>query len=180
MTEEQGNNPIERKRNRSRIAIFAGMGVAFLLGMAATAVLGARIMPGAMIITRESKLGMEDTVSELKAAAEEQGWVVAGVRNMNKSLSKHDRELEPSVRLVELCHPDYAQSILKSDRHLSTMMPCAIAVWQRDDGQVMVSNMNTGMMGKLFGGNAARVLSGRVAPDEERMLTTVLKEKETQ
>ena len=38
-----------------------------------------------------------------------------------------------------------------------------------------LSKMNTGLMGKVFGGNIARVMGGAVAEDEHEILQRVLK-----
>ena len=53
-------------------------------------------------------------------------------------------------------------------------MPCAISVWEGANGEVHVSKMNTGLMGKLFGGNIARIMGGRVAKDEKAILAPVV------
>ena len=48
---------------------------------------------------------------------------------------------------------------------LSVMMPCSIAVYEKADGKTYVSTMNSGLMGKMFGGTAAAVMAGPVAKD---------------
>jgi uncharacterized protein (DUF302 family) len=55
------------------------------------------------------------------------------------------------------------------------MMPCQISVWERDDKKVMISKMNLKLMGKMFGGVIADVMSGKVSSDEARMLEGVYK-----
>ncbi|MFW6163073.1 MAG: DUF302 domain-containing protein [Planctomycetota bacterium] len=79
------------------------------------------------------------------------------------------------MKLVELCHPDYASRVLADRRHLATMMPCALAVYEDDDGTVHVAKMNTGLMGTVFGGTVAEVMGGSVSRDEARMLAPVVK-----
>jgi hypothetical protein len=49
-------------------------------------------------------------------------------------------------------------------------MPCSIGVYEGDDGRVYVAKMNTGLMGKMFGGNVAQVMGGAVAEDEAKIL----------
>jgi hypothetical protein len=53
------------------------------------------------------------------------------------------------------------------------MMPCGIAVWEDDEGGVWISRMNTGLMGKIFGGTIARVMGGMVARDESKITAGV-------
>lgn len=145
-----------------------------LAGAALMAVAVVMLMPGMMIVVEESSLGLEDTVARIQASLEEQGWSSPGTLNLNKSLSKHGVELDPQVRVVQLCHPEYARDVLAEERHVSALMPCAISVWEGDDGKVYVSKMNTGLMGKMFGGVIAEVMGGKVAKDEKAILASVV------
>jgi hypothetical protein len=97
------------------MSVISGV-IGLVLGVVLTAVLVMKFMPGMMIKTHRSRLGLEETVSRLESAIQDQGWVHSGTRNMNESLSKHGTDFEPGVRLVALCHPDYAQSVLSTDR----------------------------------------------------------------
>jgi len=151
-----------------------------LLGLAAgvllTAASGWALMPGMMIKNDESRLGFDETVAAIQEKVTEQGWVVSGVRDFQKSVTAQGGKLDHRVKLVEICHPKYASSVLNSDRHLATLMPCALAVYEDDEGRVHVSRMNVGLMGRMFGGNVSHVMAGQVAPDEEAILAGILTE----
>lgn len=54
--------------------------------------------------------------------------------------------------------------------YVSVMMPCSIAVYQKNDGKTYVSTMNNGLMGKMFGGVVAEVMGGPVAANEEKFM----------
>lgn len=146
----------------------------FVAGLIVMGALVYAVMPDMMIKTYQSPAGVEETVKTLNQAIEEEGWSSPGTMNMNKSMAKHGVEFEPKVRVVQLCHPDYASSVLQTDRYVASLMPCAFAVWEGEDGNTYVSKMNTGLMGKIFGGNIARVMGGHVAEDEHTMLKKVL------
>jgi len=149
-----------------------------LIGLIAGAVLtGAAVvtaMPKMMIVTQESQLGFDETVAALEQAIPEHGWVVSTVSDMNKSMAKHGVEFGPRVKLVKLCKPEYAQSVLTTDRHVSTLMPCTFAVWEGDDGKVYLSKMNMPLMARMFGGNIAKVMGGSVARDEHAILAGIV------
>jgi len=163
-----------RKGRRGGMGAFlAGL----LLGAALAGVLVLKTIPSAMIVTSPSSLGFDETVATLEKTTTDQGWVVSAVMDLNKSLAAGGVAFEPRVKLIKLCKPEYAANILKTDRDISVMMPCTLAVWEDDAGKVMVSRMNTGLMGRLFGGNVARVMSGRAAPDEHEILSSVLTRK---
>lgn len=149
--------------------------IAFLIGAGVTGAAVWVLMPAMMLDVQPSRLGFDETVEALEAGIEEQGWVLAGKRDMQKSLARHGRDFPRRVTILELCHPAYADRVLTDSRELAAMMPCAIAVYEGDDGEVYVAKMNTGLMGRMFGGTVAEVMGGPVAADEEAILAPVLK-----
>jgi uncharacterized protein (DUF302 family) len=151
---------------------FAGL----IVGAALAVIVVWAVMPSMMIITKESNLTFDQTVEELQGAITANGWVVSSVSDMNKSLANHGVEFGPRVKLIKLCNPEHARSVLTTDRYISTMMPCTFSVWEGDDGKVYLSKMNIGLMAKMFGGNIAKVMGGRVARDEEAILSGILKD----
>ena len=66
--------------------------------------------------------------------------------------------------------------VLATDRHVATLMPRAIAVYEGDDGKVHVSSMNMGLTGEMFGGNIAKVMGGAIADDERKILSAVIQD----
>ena len=133
-------------------------------------------MPSMMLKTYETTLGFDETVEALQERIAEAGWVVSGVSSMNQSLAKQGVDFKPRVTQVKLCRPDYAESVLTTDRYVSVMMPCQFSVWEDDGGTVYLTKMNMGLMGKMFGGNIADIMGGRVAVDEEQILEGLLKQ----
>ena len=154
--------------------LIAGI-VGALIGVCVTVFVILSVMPSMMLVTHESTLGYDETIAALQERIEDAGWVVSGVKEMNKSLAKEGVDFGPRVSLVSLCQPYYTESILTTDRHISVMMPCKFSVWEGDDGKVYLTKMNTGLMGKLFGGNVAKVMGGSVTADEEKILDGLLK-----
>jgi hypothetical protein len=84
-------------------------------------------------------------------------------------LAKHGVRFEPAVRLVEMCKAEYAAEVLRTDRHVATLMPCAVAVYADDRGKVWLSKLNLRLMGPVFGGTVGRVMGDLVAGEEERI-----------
>jgi len=151
--------------------------VALVVGAGVTGLVIVESMPGMMIVTRPSRLGFEETVQAIQEGIEAEGWSSPGTINMNKSMAAHGVTLEPQVRLIQLCKAEYAKRVLETDRYVASLMPCAMAVYEGDDGRVYVSKMNTGLMGKLFGGTIAEVMGGQVAEDEHAILEGVVSEE---
>ncbi|MCK4887095.1 MAG: DUF302 domain-containing protein [Planctomycetes bacterium] len=136
------------------------------------------VMPSLMIVTRECKLGFDETVAALEKRIPEHGWIVSGGKAMdlNASLAKHGVDFGPRVKLVKLCNAEHAKSVLTTDRWVSCLMPCTMAVWEGDDGKVYLSEMNMSLMAKMFGGNIAKVMGGNVVHEEKQILEGLLKD----
>ncbi len=160
-----------KTRNLGFLLLGAAAGIVITLLLV---VIGMRTL---MITEHDSPLGFDETVAGLERSIKENGWVVAGSRDLNKSMKKNGVDFGPKVRLIELCKPPYAAEVLEDDRHLACLMPCTIAVYQGEDGAVKISKMNTGLMGKVFGGTVSRVMGGSVSSEEEKILSAVLEGK---
>jgi len=133
------------------------------------------LMPGMMIVSDESRLGFDETVSTIEKAISDWGWISSGTTDMQQSLIEHGQDCPCRIKIIKLCHPQYAKDVLTTDRQMACLMPCSMAVWEGDHGEVYVSKMNTGLMGKMFGGNVAKVMGECVSRDEHAMLISVLK-----
>ena len=157
---------------RSLFVGLAGFGAGVLL-LAAGLWLGASRL---MLVERESPLGVDDTVAALSAAAAELDWAVPKVYRLCEGLAQHGHRVRP-VAVVELCKPDYAAEILKVDhaRVVSSMMPCRISVYERADGGVLLSRLNTELMGRLFPAPVSEVMA-RASADTRRIIERALGE----
>lgn len=134
-------------------------------------------MPGMMIKVHRSRFdSVDQTCQELKKSIEQAGWNCPAIRDMTQTLAKHGVTLDRPVRIVELCQAHYAQKVLTTNPEVSTLMPCAFGVYKGTDGHVYISRMNTGLMGKMFGGVIAEVMGKHVAKDEEKILDAVVAE----
>ncbi|AKJ63586.1 DUF302 domain-containing protein [Kiritimatiella glycovorans] len=142
--------------------------IGLIAGAAATAALGWMMMPGMMILTHRSPYGLEKTVETLVSNYEKGGWTVQRIMNIEQSLEKQGKTGVRPVRVIKACRPDYAAEILSEPeaRRVAVMMPCSIAVYEQPDGEVYVSAMNVGLVGRMFGGTIAKVMGGPVAEDE--------------
>jgi uncharacterized protein (DUF302 family) len=158
------------KRGRALPAFVGGLALGVALALAGI-VVGMRSL---MVLHYDSPRGFDETVLAVESAAKAAGWATPGTMNLNKSMAKHGVNFKPRVRLVRLCKAPYAAKVLGGARHMATMMPCRIAVYETDEGKVKIAKLNTGLLGKVFGGVVAEIMGGKVAADEEKILATVL------
>ena len=145
----------------------AGFGA--LAGFLTALLLVWSLMKPLMLVTHASPYGVEETCQRLQASIEANGWRCPAIRNMNAAVEKEGLSMAVPVRIVELCKADYAKDVLETNPEVSTLMPCAFGVYETN-GTVYVTGLNTGLMGKLMGGNIARVMGGGVGADEAKIL----------
>jgi uncharacterized protein (DUF302 family) len=90
-------------------------------------------------------------------------------------MTKNGFEVLP-VNVFSICKPDVAVKILSSDqdRHISSMMPCRISVYQKTNGKTYVSRMNAGFLSKLLGGKAKAIM-GEAGNRSEDILKAIIK-----
>ena len=138
--------------------IIAGVS-GFVAGAVAIGTVAAYTADGFMIQQTMSPLGFEQTVSAIEHAVQAKGWQLPKVYRLDQTMQKHGYEVN-KVAVMELCHPEHAYKILKNDESLmvTPFMPCRISVYQRDNGDVIVARMNSGLMSNLFNTDIAQVM----------------------
>ncbi|MDP8266197.1 MAG: DUF302 domain-containing protein [Candidatus Aceula meridiana] len=135
------------------------------------------LIPKMMIVSKESKYDFYETIRHIEESIKKAGWNHKGTDMMSEEIkSKTGEDFGVKVAGIKLCRAIYAKEILMSEssRFVSCLMPCSFSVWETDDGRVMVSKMNTGLMGRMLGGKIAEIMGGRVGPEEHEMLKNVI------
>ena len=140
--------------------------IGILVGVILAAVGVALVMPKLMVKEIQSPLGYEETITHIYNNVTNADWKVSALMRLDKTLAKEGKSVLP-VASFKICHPDHAETVLKDDdaRFLAVMMPCSIAVYEKTDGKTYISTMNSGLMGRMFGGTAAEVMAGPVADE---------------
>ena len=105
--------------------------------------------PSMMMLEDQSRFDFEKTVADLEDLAKVRGWSVPTVHDLQKSMKKAGHEVE-EVKVIALCNPDHAIHILQGneERVVSSMMPCRVAVYVKEDGKTYISRMNSKLMSK--------------------------------
>ena len=163
---------MEKKKSRLFPFIFG-----LIVGVVLAGVILWLAMPGMMLVVHQSRYdSVEETCKQLKTAIETNGWKSPGIRDMNKTMAKHGVQMDKQVSIVDLCNAKYAKDVLTTNPEVSTLMPCAWGVYEGKNGKIYISGMNMGLMGKMFGGNVAKVMGGAVSKDEKLILKDVIRE----
>jgi uncharacterized protein (DUF302 family) len=118
-------------------------------------------------------LSYDETVTVLSEnLIKKQDWLVLTVNDYQKSTAAFVA-LE-HVASVNICNPRYASKILSDDkdRGVTAFMPLGLGVYEDKKGQVFVSQLNVGLLGRMFGGNISKVM-GMAGKDIKAVIESV-------
>lgn len=149
--------------------------IGLILGVTLTVALIFVVVPGKIFIVKESKYGMEQTVSELEKTAGEMKWGVQHKYDLQATLKGKGFDVEP-VSVISLCKPDLANIILSShdERFVSAMMPCRVAVFE-NNGKTYVSMINAKLLSGLLGKTSKSVMKEASNGSEKIVAAVALK-----
>ncbi len=156
------------------------MTIGIIIGVVAGLLLGWLItflsMPKLMFKESESHLGFDATVASVQEQIDARGWKTPFVHDLQATMLKFDHEVA-GVKVFEICHPDHSYKILKEskERIVSNMMPCRISVYEKADGSVWISRMNSGVVAKPMS-RIIRETMTAAADDVELIIADVLAE----
>jgi len=112
-----------------------------------------------IFIENESLYDFDQTVNKLSETILHGGWNISVTLDLQATLSKNGIEVLP-VKVIELCNPTLASQILDNSdtRIYSSMLPCKISVYEKDNGKTYISILNTGALASQIGGTVEEVM----------------------
>lgn len=128
------------------------------------------VSPSLMFKENKSNYDFETTVTEFEKSVLAAGWKLPHVSDLQETMRKFGKDVK-QVKVMEICHPDHAYKILSQDdeRIVSSLMPCRVAIYERTDGNVYVSRMNSGLLAKPMN-KLIRTTMSEAAGDIEKIL----------
>lgn len=133
------------------------------------------LAPKLMFIESESNFDFETTKQLIEKGTPENKWSMPHQYDLQATMDKHGFKVNP-VNVYSVCKPDIAVKILGGDthRHISAMMPCRIAVYEKADGKTYVARMNAALMARILGKEVNAVM-GEAGEGAEKILEPILK-----
>ncbi len=133
-------------------------------------------VPSLMFKENKIQADFDTTVASVEEAVIAKGWKVPYVHDLQATLKKFGKDVR-SVKVFEICHPDHSYEILSrnEERIVSNLMPCRIAVYEKMDGSVWISRMNSGVVARPMS-KVVRTTMSSAAKDVEEIIAEVVKE----
>jgi len=138
--------------------IFGVIGV--LAGVALTLAIIYLSAQSVMMKEKQVNLTFTEAVELFEKTTLEKGWKIPAIHDLKETMNKFGKDVA-NVKVFELCHPDHAYKILSRDneRIVTSLMPCRISIYEKSDGKVYISWMNTALMGSMMKGVVPEVMS---------------------
>ena len=107
------------------------------------------------VLLKETKSGFdfETTIEKFEKAVIDGGWKIPAKHNLRETLLKSGKSDVNNVLVFEICNPDLAEKILLSEdeKLVSSLLPCRVAFYEKNDGNVYFSRMNSGLLSRVMG-----------------------------
>jgi len=129
-----------------------------------------------LIREEKSKFGFEETVTTFENAVVEAGWVIPAVHDLQASMAKFGTEVR-KVKVFAICYPEHASKILSGsdERIVSSMMPCRVSIYEKEDGAVYFSLVNARRMSAGMERNVRKVMKAAYE-DMEVIISGIIEE----
>ena len=156
--------------------MLTGILIGVVSGMVLALLIAFFISPSLMFREDNNTKDFESTVSNLEKVIEARGWKTPVVHDLQATMLTFGKEVR-SVKVLEICHPDLSYQILSQseEKIVSSMMPCRISVYEKEDGSVWISRMNSGFLAKPMSPVIRKTMSAAAA-DVEEIIAEVMQE----
>jgi uncharacterized protein (DUF302 family) len=156
--------------------MLTGILIGVVAGLALGLLIAFFVSPSLMFREDICSKDLDTAVASLEKEIEKRGWKIPTVHDLQATMKKFEKDVR-GVKILEICKPDLSYEILSrnEEKIVSSMMPCRIAVYEKEDGTVWISRMNSGFMAKPMSPVIRRTMSAAAA-DVEEIIAEVMKE----
>lgn len=120
--------------------------------------------------TVETSKSFDEAVSALEAKAQEKGFRVLHVHDVQATLATKGFHSDP-MKIVEVCNAGYASQVLEKDKKISLMLPCPISVFT-DGGKTYISALRPSSISDFYPQAGVETLAG----DVEKIILSMVDE----
>ncbi|MGY5149860.1 MAG: DUF302 domain-containing protein [Candidatus Nitrosopumilus sp. bin_68KS] len=83
--------------------------------------------------TVKTEKGIDEAITDLSHNLKEIGFGVLGTLDFKKILAEKGLEFADNYKLMEVCNPHLAKQVLETNPDLGLLLPCTIAVYQKNN-----------------------------------------------
>ena len=110
--------------------------------------------------TVETTKNVDEAVAAVEAKAQEKGFRVLYVHDVQATLSAKGFDIEP-MKIIEICNAKFANQALAKDKKISLMLPCPISVFV-EQGKTFISAFKPRVLADYFPTVGIEEIAGEV------------------
>lgn len=126
----------------------------------------------AMRYVVETDKDVDQAQLDLTAAAQKRKFGVLHAYDFKQTLAGKGFDLEPEVRVLELCSPAHAERVLKAQVDMNLALPCRVSIWQ-EGGRTRIGMLRPKALLDLLSRDATL---HAVAHEVERAMVAMIEE----
>ncbi len=156
--------------------MYTGIFIGVVSGLVIGLLVAYLIFPSLMFRENKQSTDFDEMVSKLEQAIEAKGWKTPAIHDLQATMKNFGHDVR-KVKVLEICNPDLAYQVLNhsKERIVSSMMPCRIAIYEKEDGSVWISRMNSGFLSKPMSPVIRKTMSAASA-DVEEIITKAMQD----
>ena len=119
--------------------------------------------------TVKTEKSPDETISQLTDDLKDIGFGVLETLDFKKILAEKGLEFEDNYKLMEVCNPNLAKHVLEANPDLGLLLPCTIAVYEKDNENFislarptsllsMISETNLKFLGEEIESNLIKII----------------------
>jgi uncharacterized protein (DUF302 family) len=125
--------------------------------------------PRRIVVEDVSPHSFGDTVAKLKEQLAKDGWTLLTEIDLGQRVAKKGVNLPGGLVIIELASGGNTIPLLKNEatRYVAGLMPCSVSVYGMNDGRVIVSRINAGLMAGMMEPGVGEVMRRSAAKLDE-------------
>ncbi|MBA3849622.1 MAG: hypothetical protein C0502_06455 [Opitutus sp.] len=112
-------------------------------------------MPNELLLYRTTSLSIAAATARLQEVSAAHRFGVQAYHNLREKMAAKGVAFDREVRIVEVCNPAHAATVLRHDIEVSTALPCRISLYEEDGRTVLATIKPTAMLGMFRAAGAA-------------------------
>ena len=102
-----------------------------------------------MLYEKEAKGSVDEVTARVQQAAVANKFGVLGIHNLKEKMKDKGIDFGPECRILEVCNPAQAKTVLEADMSISNALPCRISVYEQS-GKIKVSMLRPTQLLAMF------------------------------
>lgn len=96
-----------------------------------------------MVYIEESNKSVQEVVDTIQEKISNYKFGVLHIHNVKETLKSKGVDFDHECQVLDICNPNYAKQLLSTDMTLSSIVPCKISVYNKDNQTYIALNSIT-------------------------------------